>query len=63
METMISGFIAVLRAALLSRTTLALENAALRQQLTIYQRNQKHPAQVNESALDAVVSPGWILPG
>jgi hypothetical protein len=27
----------------LSRTTLALENAALREQLTIYQRNQKHP--------------------
>lgn len=27
-----------LRAGFLSRTTLALENAALRQQLTIYQR-------------------------
>lgn len=43
MKTPISAFITIFRAALLSRTTLALENAALRQQLTICQRNQKHP--------------------
>ena len=39
METLISSFIALLRAAFLTRTNLALENATLRQQLTIYQRN------------------------
>jgi hypothetical protein len=43
METLIFALIVILRAALLTRTNLALENAALRQQLTIYQRNQKHP--------------------
>ena len=43
METMILAFIAILRAALLSGTTLAVENAALRRQLTVYQRNQKPP--------------------
>ena len=41
METLISALITVLRTAFLSRTGLALENAALRQQLTIYQRTQK----------------------
>ena len=41
METLISALIAFLRAAFLTRTSLALENAALRQQLTIYQRVQK----------------------
>jgi hypothetical protein len=37
-----SVLISVLRAAFLTRTHLALENAALRQQLTIYRRIQKH---------------------
>ena len=41
METLMSALIAFLRAAFLTRTSLALENAALRQQLTIYQRIQK----------------------
>ena len=43
METLISTLIVLLRAAFLTRTGLALENAALRQQLTLYQRNQKRP--------------------
>ena len=43
METLISTLIALLRAAFLTRTGLALENLALRQQLTLYQRNQKRP--------------------
>ncbi len=43
MGTLLSALFAFLRAALRSRATLALENVALRQQLTIYQRNQKHP--------------------
>jgi hypothetical protein len=40
METLLSALLRFVRAALRSRTTLALENAALRQQLTIYQRAQ-----------------------
>ncbi len=40
METLLSALLSFVRAALRSRTTLALENAALRQQLTIYQRAQ-----------------------
>ena len=43
MRTLISALIALVRAAFLTRNSLAPENAALRQQLTIYQRNQKHP--------------------
>ena len=38
MGTLLSALLSFLRAALRSRTTLALENAALRQQLTVYQR-------------------------
>ena len=38
METLISSLIAILRTVFLTRTNLALENAALRQQLAIYQR-------------------------
>jgi hypothetical protein len=38
MRTLISALFALLRAALMPRTTLALENAALRQQLAISQR-------------------------
>ena len=43
MGTLLSALLTFLRAAFLPRATLALENAALRQQLTIYQRDQKHP--------------------
>jgi len=43
METLLCALLAFLRAALTSRTSLALENAAPRQQLTIYPRDQKHP--------------------
>ena len=43
METLISALIVVFRTAFLTRASLALENAALRQQLTIHQRNQRHP--------------------
>ena len=41
MGTLLSALLSILRAALLPRAALALENAALRQQLTIYQRTQK----------------------
>jgi hypothetical protein len=41
MRTLISALFIYLRAALLSRTTLALENATLRQQPAIHQRTQK----------------------
>jgi len=41
MGTLISALLALIRAALLSRTRLAIENAALRQQLTIYHRTRK----------------------
>lgn len=40
MKTLISALFTFLRAAFLTRTSLALENASLRQQLTIYQRGQ-----------------------
>ena len=43
MGTLLSALLGLARAALLPRARLAIENAALRQQLTIYQRNQKHP--------------------
>ena len=43
METLISTLITLVRTTLLARTSLALENLALRQQLAVYQRNQKHP--------------------
>jgi hypothetical protein len=41
MDLLLSALLSVLRATLVSRATLALENAALRQQLTVYQRTQK----------------------
>ncbi|MCK4412546.1 MAG: integrase core domain-containing protein [Candidatus Eisenbacteria sp.] len=41
MRTLILALLAFFRAALMPRTTLALENAALRQQLTIYLRTQR----------------------
>ncbi len=43
MPTLIAALLTCLRAALMSRGALALENAALRQQLTIYQRRQNRP--------------------
>jgi hypothetical protein len=41
MATLLPALINALRAALLSRASLALENAALRQQLTVYQGTQR----------------------
>ena len=41
MIIILSTLLSVLRATLIPRTTLALENAALRQQLTAYQRSRK----------------------
>ena len=55
MGTLLSALLAFLWAALRSRTTLALEYAALRQQLTIYQRTQRH---VRLRCKDRLV---WIL--
>jgi hypothetical protein len=43
MRTLIFSLISALRAAWRSRASLILENLALRQQLTIYQRDQRHP--------------------
>jgi hypothetical protein len=43
METLTSSLTDRFRAMLLSRTDPALENAVLRRQLTIFQRNLKHP--------------------
>ena len=41
MAALLSALLRVARAALVPRAALALENAALRQQLTIYQRTQR----------------------
>jgi hypothetical protein len=41
MATLLSSLLAFLRAAFKTKATLAFENAALRQQLTIYRRTQK----------------------
>jgi len=41
MRTLILALFASLRAALMTRTTLALENAALRQQLAVYLRTHQ----------------------
>ena len=43
MRTLLSALLNTLRAAFLSRASLALESAALRQQLTIYQRAHGRP--------------------
>ena len=43
MRTLILALLACLRAALMPRAVLALENAALRQQLAIYLRTSKRP--------------------
>ncbi len=41
--TTLSALLALVRAALMPRASLALENAALRQRLTVYIRTQKRP--------------------
>ena len=43
MRTTLSALLAIVRAVLKPRASLALENAALRQQLTVYIRTQKRP--------------------
>ena len=43
MTTLITALITAVRAVPRSRANLALENLALRQQLTIYHRGQRHP--------------------
>jgi len=43
MGTLLSALLRILRAMLVPQATLALENAALRQQLAVYQRIQKQP--------------------
>jgi putative transposase len=55
METPMSSLVALFRTAFLTRANLALEKAAFRQQLTIYQRDQKRPRLL---ALDRMF---WIL--
>ena len=42
-RTLMLPLISLLRTAYLSRANLTLENLAFRQQLTVYQQNQKHP--------------------
>ncbi len=60
MGILLSGLLGFLRAALLIRTRLALENAALRQQLTIYQRNQKHrKLRIGDRVFDELMS-AWL---
>ena len=43
MRILLFALLNILRAGFFSRSSLALENAALRQQLAIYQRSQKRP--------------------
>ncbi len=43
MRTLLSVWLALGRAIVMPRMTLILENAALRQQLTVYQRTTKRP--------------------
>jgi len=66
MRTLISALFACLRASLMTRASLALENAALRQQLAVYQRAHKR---VGLQAGDHVfwvalrrLWPGWSRP-
>ena len=63
MGTLLSALVSFVRAAFRSRTTLALENAALRQQLTIYQRAQRRPRLRNQDRLFWILLrrlwPGW----
>ena len=55
MKTLLFGLLSFLRAILQPRTTLALENAALRQQLAVYQRSQRHVRLRSEDRLF------WVL--
>jgi hypothetical protein len=48
MRTLTEALLACLRAALMSRAALTLENAALRQQLAVYLRTSK-PARLQPS--------------
>ena len=63
MGTLLSALLSFVRATLRSRTTLALENAALRQQLTVYQRTQRRPRLRNQDRLFWILLrrlwPGW----
>ncbi len=43
MLTLISALLTLLRSLLKAKAALALENAALRQQLAVYIKSQKHP--------------------
>ena len=51
MGTSLSALLSAFRATLVSRATLALENAALRQQLAVYQRSRKRPRLRTEDRL------------
>ncbi len=60
MRTLLAFLTAILRSTLISRRDLALENAALRQQLASYQRGKKCPRlKPSERALWAVLSRFW----
>ncbi len=43
MRTMLTALLAFLRAILISKAALAIENAALRQQLAVYFRTKRRP--------------------
>jgi putative transposase len=63
METLLSALIAFFRTAFLTRASLAMENAALRQQLAIYQRHHKRVRlRASDRAFWVVLQklwPGW----
>jgi transposase InsO family protein len=60
MRPILAFVAALVRAALMSRRDLALENAALRQQLAAYQRGKKRPRlKPSERVLWAVLSRFW----
>jgi hypothetical protein len=58
METLVSALIAIIRAVFLTRTNLALENAALRQQLVTYQRTRGR-AQLRRFCVRTVSASMW----
>jgi len=66
MRTLISALFASLRASVMPRAALALENAALRRQLAVYQRTRKRIRLRTEDRLFWVglrrLWPGWIGP-
>ena len=63
MHTLLSAVVALLRALLMPKANLALENAALRQQLAVYQRCAKqprlHPSDRVFWAVLRIVWPDW----